>query len=113
MINRDQLENGIVKYINEEIVKKSSGIMGIGLVAARELGVFKGVVNSKINEYMNNDIVKNVVLKDVVSESGNIDLEKLYSAVKKGVQEKGQFTVYGYILNENDIDMMYSSIKGS
>ena len=51
------------------------------------------------------------VFKDYFDETGNVKLDDLYNAAKAAIAKSGQFTMYGLIFNEADIDKLYEYIK--
>jgi hypothetical protein len=52
----------------------------------------------------------NPIMSDMFNENGDVDIDELYNTAKQAVRKSGQFTVYGVILNESDIDRMYNYI---
>ena len=69
------------------------------------------IINKKIVQYM--DTYSNDPLtKDMFDENNNVDIDTVYNMAKTAVQKSGQFTLYGIIFNENDIDRLYAYIKG-
>ena len=46
-------------------------------------------------------------------ENGNVELDTVYKMAKDAVQKSGQFTLFGIIFNETDIDKLYTYIKNT
>lgn len=50
---------------------------------------------------------------DIIDEEGNVDIDSLYSASKEGLKAtNGKLEIKGMIFNQNDIDKLYSMLKG-
>ena len=67
-------------------------------------------VNDIVANYINN-LRTNGFLKDLFNESGNVDIDTLYNMSKSAIQKSGSFEIFGLILNEADIDKIYSYIR--
>lgn len=111
MVNYSKVINGLEKFINEEIISKMVGTpkilmnVVVGVVVARATEIFQMLKE--------NSIVK--ALK-IVNENDEVDIEILYTELKKQVQKVPlifDFKMLGTItLSEVDVDKLYSYIMG-
>ena len=53
----------------------------------------------------------NPILSDMFNENGDINADEVYNMAKQAVRKSGQFSVYGVILDETDIDKIYAYIS--
>ena len=50
---------------------------------------------------------------DIIDAEGNVDIDALYTAAKEGLKAtNGKIEIKGLIFNQNDIDKLYSMLKG-
>ena len=104
-INKNQVLVGTTNFIENELAKKAVGENKFMIYFAMP------IINKKIVQYM--DTYSNDPLtKDMFDENNNVDIDTVYNMAKTAVQKSGQFTLYGIIFNENDIDRLYAYIKG-
>ena len=104
-VNKQQVELGVTKFIENEIAKKAVGFNKFAIYFAMP------IVTKKINQYLDN-FASNSLTKDMFDENNNVDLDKVYGMAKNAVQKSGQFVYLGIVFNENDIDKLYTYIKG-
>ena len=69
----------------------------------------------KVNKYFPtsvwqhwDEVIRNPAILNKVSKAADID--EVYNMAKQAVRKSGQFSLYGVILNESDIDKLYSYI---
>ncbi len=104
-INAQQIQLGITNYAENEIAKKATGLNKFMVYFAMPI-INKKVVQF-IDKYSNDPLTK-----DMFDENNNIDIDTLYNMAKSAVRKSGQFTMYGIIFNETDIDKLYAYMKG-
>ena len=110
MVNLNQLQNGIVKYIDNEIIPNISGW---------QKWVFGAVVSTAMLKTTNvfNVLKENPLIKmlEVIDENDNIDIDTIYREFLKQAQ-KGAITfdvpmLGALTLNSTDVEKMYRYIK--
>lgn len=110
MYEYNQVINGVVKYIDDEILVKISDwrkwIFGgaIGIILSKGTDVF--------NNLKNNEFIK---ILEIIDKDDMINIDKIYEELKKQ-SKKNSITfnapMLGVItLNEKDVDKIYESIK--
>jgi hypothetical protein len=104
-VNTEQIQMGVTNFIENEIAKKAVGFNKFAVYFAMP------VINKKITQYLNN-FSTNELTKEMFDENKNLDLDAVYNMAKSAVQKSGQFVFYGIMFNENDIDKLYTYIKG-
>ena len=104
-VNTQQVQTGVNNFIENEIAKKAVGFNKFATYFAMP------IIDKKITKYLE-DFANNPLTKDMFDENHNIDLDTIYNMAKKAVQKSGQFVYYGIMFNENDIDKLYTYIRG-
>jgi hypothetical protein len=104
-VNTQQIQIGVNNFIENEIAKKAVGFNKFAIYFAMP------IVDKKITQYLN-DFSTNELTKEMFDENKNLDLDAVYNMAKSAVQKSGQFVFYGIMFNENDIDKLYTYIKG-
>lgn len=110
-ITIDQLKTGIRRYIDEDILPHTTGLMRIGAATYLSLAMESG----KIDSFIDAPFIKAL---DVVDESGRIDIDRVYKAVSDnlGAGEKVDVDVplLGHILfSRSDLERIVNLIKQS
>ena len=104
MVSKQQIHNGVMNYIDNEIGRKAVGYNKFAIYFAMP------TISKKVNQYLN-DLSSNPLMKDMtVGEM--IDVDALYQNGKNAIQKSGSFEYFGIIFNEIDIDKLYTYIKG-
>lgn len=106
MVNIEQIQMGLNKYIEEEIAKKATGFNKFAVYFALPS------INKKIPQLITN-FKDNEMAKDFFDENGNINLDEIYNNAKIAISKSGQFSLYGIIFNETDVDKLYNYIKNT
>lgn len=112
MVTLAQVQNGITKYLDTEIMPKIQGWQKWVFGAAMSISLSK--VANIFNVLKDNEFVK---MLDVIDENNNIDIETIYREFHKQAQ-KGPITFNVPIvnlpltLNSADVEKMYNLIKG-
>ena len=104
IVNTQQIQIGITKYIENELAAKATGFTKFGIYFM--LPTISSKVVSLINNYKDKELAK-----EFFDENGNVNLDELYNTAKSAIEKSGQFMVYGIIFNETDIDKLYESIR--
>lgn len=103
-VNVEQVQVGITNFIEEEIAKKAVGANKFMVYFAMP------VINKRVEQYIHK-FADSELTKEMFDEQKNVDIDKIYSMAKDAVRKSGQFTLYGVIFNESDIDKLYSYIR--
>jgi hypothetical protein len=104
-VNTQQIQLGVTNFIENEIAKKAVGFNKFAVYFAMP------VINKKLTSYID-AFSSNPLTKDLFDENNNVDLDAIYNMAKNAVQKSGQFVYYGIMFNENDIDKLYTYIRG-
>ncbi len=102
-VNTERIQIGVTNYIEQEVASKAVGVQKFITYFALPK------VNKVIAHYMV-QLKDNPILSDMFNENGDVNIDELYSMSKQAVRKSGQFAVYGVLLNESDIDKIYSYI---
>jgi hypothetical protein len=112
MVTLAQLQNGLAKYIDTELVPMISGWQKWVFGATVSLSLAK--ISNIFNALKDNAFLK---MLDVIDEKDNIDIDTIYREFHKQAQ-KGAITFdipiinMPLTLNANDVDKLYHFIKG-
>ena len=102
-VNTQQIQIGVTNFIEQEIASKAVGFQKFAIYFVLPK------VNKVIENYMN-QLKGNPIVGDMFNENGDINVDELYNMAKQAVRKSGQFAVYGVLLNESDIDRIYTYI---
>lgn len=102
-VNTEQIQIGVTNFIEQEIAAKAVGFQKFATYFVLPK------INKVIEQYMV-QLKDNPIVSDMFNENGDINIDELYNMAKMAVRKSGQFAVYGVLLNENDIDKIYSYI---
>lgn len=110
-MNIERIIDGLIRYIDRTMVPNMNGLQEAGYLVLGEL------VRSN-PEVVTAFIYKNIFLRTflVTDKSGNIDIDRLYTAIDRVMQKKGsvrfEIPLYGPItLDASDIRNIYNTIK--
>lgn len=112
MVTLSQVQNGLVKYLDTEIMPQINGWQKWVFGAAMSVSLSKAA--NILNELKENAFIK---MLDIIDENDKIDIDTIYQEFRKQAQ-KGPVTFNVPIvnlpltLNSADIDKMYQLIKG-
>ena len=104
-VNTQQVQIGITNFIENEIAKKAVGFNKFAVYFAMP------IINKKLTSYIES-FSSNPLTKDLFDENNNVDIDAVYNMAKSAVQKSGQFVYFGIMFNENDIDKLYTYIRG-
>jgi hypothetical protein len=102
-VNTERIQIGVTNYIEQEIASKAVGFQKFATYFVMPK------VNKIIEHYMQ-QLKGNPIMSDSFNENGDVNVDELYNMSKQAVRKSGQFAVYGVLLNESDIDKIYSYI---
>jgi hypothetical protein len=102
-VNTERIQIGVTNFIEQEIASKAVGFQKFATYFVLPK------VNKIIEHYMV-QLKDNPILSDMFNENGDVNVDELYNMSKQAVRKSGQFAVYGVLLNESDIDKIYSYI---
>lgn len=110
MATLDNVVNGVIKYMDTEIIPHLSGVKKIGLTAYVGLAVQN--TNAMFEQYSKHPAID--VLK-VIDEENNIDIDKIYRSIAPmfadGHKELIKIPlITEFKIDKNDIEMMYKYI---
>jgi hypothetical protein len=97
----------IGKYIKDVVLPvMPSSLMKFALATGSVLVM--GKTEKLIQEHM-----KLLQSMEIIDQDGNVDIEALYKAAKEGIKATGgKIEIKGLIFNEQDIDKLYSMMRG-
>lgn len=97
----------IEKYIKDVVLPvMPSSLMKFALATGSVLVMVKA--EKLIQEHM-----KLLQSMEIIDQEGNVDIEALYKAAKEGIKATGgKIEIKGLIFNEQDIDKLYSMMRG-
>lgn len=97
----------IGKYIKDVVLPvMPSSLMKFALATGSVLVM--GKTEKLIQEHM-----KLLQSMEIIDQEGNVDIEALYKAAKEGIKATGgKIEIKGLIFNEQDIDKLYSMMRG-
>lgn len=97
----------IGKYIKDVVLPvMPSSLMKFALATGSVLVM--GKTEKLIQEHM-----KLLQSMEIIDQDGNVDIEVLYKAAKEGIKATGgKIEIKGLIFNEQDIDKLYSMMRG-
>ena len=88
-VTRNQIVNGLVAYIQQEIMPKMDDDRALKILFSVAVNAIKA--NDKlIDKYLSNDIARALIDDD---GSGNYDVERLMDWIRTSVEEYGAFPV--------------------
>lgn len=112
MVTMAQVKNGLVKYIDTDILPHLTGMKRIALGAYSALAAEN--MAGLVNQYRDKPAVS--VLK-VIDEQGNVDIDRIYQAVvpmfSDGQKQVIEIPMIGeLIIDRSDVEKIYRYIKG-
>lgn len=112
MVTKEQLMNGLLMYVDHEVIPRltTAGKWGIGTAII----LMSQQANQVIDTLASNEVIK---MMNIVSDDGLIDEERLSNALRTSAERYGnlqvQIPVLGVLtFNTNDIDMIHMYITG-
>lgn len=112
MVTMNQVQNGLVKYIDTDILPHLTGIRKVGL------GMYSALASQNIGKtilkYKDHPAIAMI---DVIDENGNVDIDKLYQAAvpmfANGEKQSIDIPLIGELrIDRTDIEKLYQYIRG-
>ena len=103
LVKTQQIQNGVINFIEQEIASKAVGFQKFATYFVLPK------VEKIIHQYML-QFKENPIVNDMFNENGDLNIDEVYNMAKQAVRKSGQFSLYGVLLNESDIDKMYNYI---
>ena len=104
MVNLEQVQTGIVNFVDREIGSKATGLKKFGVY------FLMPSIKKTVADYL---LKLKGFMPELFDENNNVDIDKFYSISKDAIRKSGQFEFMGIIFNETDIDKLYSYIKST
>lgn len=104
MVNLEQIQMGILGFVEKEIASKATGFKKFGIY------FMMPTIKKSVVDYL---VKMKSFMPDLFDENGNVDLDQFYNLAKDAIKKSGQFEFMGVIFNETDIDKLYSYIKST
>ena len=110
-MNTQRIIEGLIRYIDRTVAPRMNGLQEVGYLTLCELvRENPGVIDAYIK---NNFLLKTYLCAD---GEGNINLDRLYSALEKVMQKKGTLSfdipLYGaFKIEPSDLRAIYDTIK--
>lgn len=101
-VSVDQVQNGIISYIEREIAPQASSVKKFGIYFAMPL------IRNKIPHYL---ATARSIAPELFDDAGNIDIDKTYNMAKDAIRRSGQVVFMGIIFNETDVDKLYAHMR--
>lgn len=111
MATLNQIQSGILRYIESDLMPHLDGLKKIGLGVYTTLAA--GNITSMLISYKSHPAVK---MLDIIDDSDQVDIDRLYDAIlpyyANGEKSTMLIPLIGeFIINKNDIDKLYKYIK--
>lgn len=112
MVTINQIQSGILQYIEKDLMPHLDGLKKVGLGVYATLAA--GNIAAMIMSYKDHPAVK---MLDVFGENNEIDIDKLYNAAvpyySNGEKQTVSIPLIGdFTMDKSDIDKLYRYIKG-
>lgn len=104
MENIEKVKRGIAMFVDNEVAPVMPKWKGIAFAAGAAL-----IIEANANTLINHPMISMLG----VVEGDNVDVDKLYAAVKSKAQGKWPVEIYGFKMSETDLDKLYQYIKGA
>ena len=112
MVSMDQVKNGLIRYIESDIMPHLDGIKKIAL------GLYTGLAaDNAVKMALQYTQHPAVAMLNVIDEAGNVDIDKLYNAVlpmfNDGHKETIRVPLIGeFRIDRSDVESLYRYIRG-
>ena len=113
MVTLQQVKNGIVRYIDTDMLPHLTGIKKIGL------GVYSALAaENAVGLVMKSRTHPAIAVLDIMTEDGQVDIDKLYQVVvpmfADGQKQEIDIPMIGtYRIDRSDIEKIYRDITGA
>ena len=106
IVNVQQIQNGVINYMEQEIARQSVGVSKFGIYFM--MPGIRNMVGQKILEYN-----KSEFFTELFDQNGNVKIDEVYNYAKEAIRKSGNVTIGNMIFNESDIDKLYQYITRS
>ena len=112
MVTIERVKNGVLRYIDNDLMPHLDGIKKIGL------GIYANLASDNaVKMAMQYKDHPAIAVLEVMDESGNVDIDKLYHSVipmfSSGEKLPIKVPVIGeFKIDRSDIESLYSYIRG-
>ncbi len=103
-VNTEKIQIGITNFIEQEIANKAVGFQKFATYFVLPK------INKMVEHYMQ-QLKGNPIIRDSFNENGDVNVDELYNMAKNAIRKSGQFSLYGVLLDESDIDKLYTYIS--
>ena len=102
----EQIEAGLVKYIDTAMAPRASGITKFMIYFF--VPSIPKMVEQKINEFKQANLSP-----ELFDADGNVDLDSVYARAKEAIRKSGKLFIpkINYFADEQDLEMLYNTIK--
>lgn len=112
MVTMQQVKNGLVKYIDADVLPHLTGVKRIGLGVYTALAADNLV--SVLGQYKDHPAV---AVLQIIDKDGNVDIDKLYQAMSpqfaNGEKQTISIPLIGDMtVDRSDLEKLYRYIKG-
>ena len=101
-----QVKEGLLNYIQNEIISKAEGPMKFVLYTGVALATPK--LDEMYNQYKHNPVIKTL---DIIKDNDEIDVQALHKAMRHAIVKMERFEFMGIIFNVNDVDNLFKYIN--
>lgn len=107
-VTTEQIQAGLIKYIDTEIAAKAAGLTKFMVYFAAPS--IPNMVLAKVAEYKGNPI-----FADMFDENGNIILDTVFKRAKGAMNKSGKVLIpkINYFVDETDVEILCNLIKNS
>ena len=102
----DQVKEGVLKYVQSEVINKAEGPMKFVLYTGVALATPK--LDEMYKQYKHHPVIKAL---EIIKENDEIDTNALHIAMKQAISQVGRFEFMGIIFNAQDVDMLFKYIN--
>lgn len=111
MVTFNQIQNGLIAYVEREMIPKLDGIKQFGL------GVYAALASkniaSTINKYKTNPAI---AMLDAIDENDEVDIDRIYDAACQMFNNRDHYSIVIPLIGEwkidrTDVEKLYKYIK--
>lgn len=104
----EQVQAGLIRYIDAELAPKAIGIAKFGIYFMAPS--IPKMVTQKISEARQSG-----VFAEMFDENGNIELDEVYKRAQEAIKHSGKVLIksLNYFADAADIEALYTAIKNS
>lgn len=112
MVSLEQAKNGLMRYIDNDMLPKLSGMKRVGL------GIYAALAGNNltalVEQYANHPAIS---MLGIMDEAHNVDVDKLYQAAIRMFANGDKVTltipmIGDYTIDHTDVDKLYRYMQG-